>query len=789
MNQEIVTNQTQGAVPLNINLNMRILGFTGLILIIYYAFFNRGLYFRPELLISLVVVSIVFIVAAADIVIRGETDLFRFPIDYPVTVFAFTYLLALWGAVSKPEAVLGVLENFGYLAVFLLTCQVVRSWRLYRILLEFIFGGAILVSLIGLFSATGFINYPAAYVNKALLSTFQYENAFAIFLLVASIIGLSLFVQEEKSPVKDLWYLGGLALLNISLLGTASRAVWLMYPVLLFGWMIGLKKETRSRVFLLISYMLVGSIIVSRGFLARVQTGKGMPGLMFLVGGCLVILAGWMIIHRINRTISRKQSGQGVKKFWQGLGIFYLIAVLVIYGFYAVTSLPGGWDAVIGKDVTRQITSITGYDSSFQLRTVFYRDAIAIIKDHLLTGTGAGGWKALYHKYQSVPYVSNEVHNNFLQVMVETGIPGFLLYTAVWILSFYSAYRLFRHFRKDANWPLVWGVIISLAAICLHSAFDFDLSLPTLSMLTWIMFALVRNGHALAHKNGQASLISGSRRWILLIVGVGLGTAMLMQSYKLYNAGELGAEGAQAMTAGNIKLAEEKMRQAVLKDPYSGSYLTDLAKINLVYWLKDNDKERLKQGIVLAQQAVKKEPYNMELKTALITSYLMAGMSDEGIAEAESMVEANRFDIKAYEIMAGACVNAAMYYRQKDELAKEIIYINRVIAIPDELNKKRNKVIEVTKKAYRYDYLMDMTPPLLMAVGQANMLAGRLDIGMPYLEKASRDAKVGNDASAWLAAAYKKSGNTGRYEEIVKARTAKDKKFSVLPEQVEKIVK
>lgn len=788
MKQGLMKATTEAAAPLNLNLNLRMFGFAGLIVTIYYAFAGRGLYFKPELLPGLMMITVVFLFALGDAVIRGETDFYRFPADYLVTAVALVYLLAVFGAVSKPDAAVGALKYAGYLLVFCTTAQVVKSWQGYRRLLEFIYAGALMVALIGLFSATGHLKYPGAYNEKSILSTFQYQNALAIFLAVAFIITLSLWAAAERSPLKELWYIGGALLLNITLLGTQSRAVWMMFPVLLLVWIMGLPKERRLRNFFGIAYVLMASVLISRGFYSRAEAGWGAQALTLLLGGGLMSLAGWLVMHRANRLIRRKPMGTAVRKFWQGLGVVYVVAVLLVYAAYTVKSLPGGWDEVVPAAVTQQMGTVTGYDSSFQARIMFYRDALLIVKDYPLTGTGAGGWNALYHKYQSAPYIAAELHNGFLQVLVETGIVGFLVYTALWGVSFYSAYRLFRHFRKDRQWPLVWGVTVSLLAIALHSAFDFDLSLPTLCILTWMLFGLLRNGRQLARKKGEEIPLVGNRRWPVLIMGTALALAVLLPAYRLYGAGQTGAEGAQAMAAGDVGRAEEKMRSAAVQDPYSGSFPADLARINLVYWLKDGDPERLKQGILLAEQAVQKEPHNLQLKTNLITAYLTAGMNSEAAAEAERLAAANPFEIKAYEVLAGAGVDAAMYYKQKGELTKALIYLNKVDRLPAELNKKREQAVQASGKAYRYGWVLTPTPQLNLSFGQSCLLAGRTAEGIPYLETAAGDKKAGREAAAWLAAAYKAAGDAGKAAQLIAVRSGNDKDFKLLYDQVEKIL-
>lgn len=789
MEQQHIRDIENGPVSLNLNLNLRVFSFIGLILIIFYAFLGRGLYFKPELLTGLVVISAVFAFAVADIAVRGETDFYRFPVDYLITAMVLVYLLSVFEAVSRPDAILGALKYIAYSMAFFITCQSVRTWRSYRGIMEFLFAGTVTVALIGLLSATGHLVYPGAYYQKVIQSTLQYKNALAIFMAAGALICLALWVFTKKSLLQDLWYIEGLLAINIVLLGTQSRAVWMMYPVLLILLIIGLQNKERSRIFLPICYVLLASLLISRWFFARVETGQGGEALSILLGGILVTIAGWLIIRSVNRVIKRKTMAPAVKKFWQGVGVFYLAAVLAVYGYYSVKYLPGGWDTVVPAAVNEKLPTVTSSNPNFQARLLYSRDALKIIKVYPLSGAGAEGWKTLYHRYRSEPYATEEIHNGFLQVAVDTGIPGFLIYTAIWVVTLHSAYRLLKNFRKDPQWPLIWGVMVTLFAILLHSSFDFDLSFPALSIFTWTLFGLIRNGRLLARRNVQGADLRRGLRWLLPLLGVTMAVLVSIFSYGLYRAGELGAEGAQAMAAGETAVAEKKMREAIMKDPYSGTYLADLAKINMVYWLKDGDQERLQRGLDMARQAVQKEPHNIRLRESLIKCYLSAGEIDAAISEAERLVDVNPLEIKAYEVLAGAGLEGAMYYRQKGGVERAMIYLDKVVGIPVKMEERKNQVARNSGKAYRYIRFLEMTPRLNLAVGQAYLLTDNKSKGIPLLEKAILSNDVGMEAAAWLVVAYRNNGAIGKAGVLAREWMDRNEKFNLLIEKVEKTIK
>jgi hypothetical protein len=63
-----------------------------------------------------------------------------------------------------------------------------------------------------------------------------------------------------------------------------------------------------------------------------------------------------------------------------------------------------------------------------------------------------------------------EAHNDYLQILVETGVPGLLIALA-------AVVALFRAFRDDP-----W-ILAALAGVAFHSLLDFDLQVPALAVL------------------------------------------------------------------------------------------------------------------------------------------------------------------------------------------------------------------------------------------------------------------------------------------------------------------
>lgn len=126
-----------------------------------------------------------------------------------------------------------------------------------------------------------------------------------------------------------------------------------------------------------------------------------------------------------------------------------------------------------------------------------WKDTLGIIRDHLLTGIGTGAFEWVFPRYQSADLVMswNHVHNDYLELAAELGIPGFLIFCAFFILLFRYCLRGLSG-EKSAAWFNL-GVVMGILAFLIHGLTDFNFSIPANAMLFVFMTAvLFRSGEA-----------------------------------------------------------------------------------------------------------------------------------------------------------------------------------------------------------------------------------------------------------------------------------------------------
>lgn len=120
------------------------------------------------------------------------------------------------------------------------------------------------------------------------------------------------------------------------------------------------------------------------------------------------------------------------------------------------------------------------------------KDCLRIFSQRPVLGWGLGVFPTIYPKFRSF-YTNlfvNQAHNDYAQLLVETGLIGFGL--MLWFVI-----RLYRHgFPTSRRWEFKWDAAVSLAALLactamlLHSLVDFNLHIPANAAVFYLMCAL-----------------------------------------------------------------------------------------------------------------------------------------------------------------------------------------------------------------------------------------------------------------------------------------------------------
>ena len=132
----------------------------------------------------------------------------------------------------------------------------------------------------------------------------------------------------------------------------------------------------------------------------------------------------------------------------------------------------------VGLEGTSLLSQKLFRDHMFEGRNEITQSAEEMISTHPVTGYGLGSFAIVYPKFSHVErdYFVNHVHNDYLELIAETGFVGLALWALAIVVALPAVIRA----------PWAFGVI----AILIHSGTDFPLyRLPVVALLAMVLAA------------------------------------------------------------------------------------------------------------------------------------------------------------------------------------------------------------------------------------------------------------------------------------------------------------
>jgi tetratricopeptide (TPR) repeat protein len=193
------------------------------------------------------------------------------------------------------------------------------------------------------------------------------------------------------------------------------------------------------------------------------------------------------------------------------LGSVAVVAALLAVSLFLVG--PGGREQVDSRlhETVTQETGIAG-------RVSLWRGTSQMIRDFPLLGVGLGAWQDLFPRYRSAPWTAifyREAHNDYVELLAETGVIGFALLFLFFFLAGRIILSRLRLSSDNARLKaLVAMLVASLGAMTFHEFVDFNLQIPANALLFTVLLALALRVAAGSAEHGtafQRSEIRGQR--------------------------------------------------------------------------------------------------------------------------------------------------------------------------------------------------------------------------------------------------------------------------------------
>jgi O-antigen ligase len=221
--------------------------------------------------------------------------------------------------------------------------------------------------------------------------------------------------------------------------------------------------------------------------IALVMTGSrgAMLSLMVLIVFVMIVSAS----ARAEKESSSRESGRskfGIDAGWMKRAI---AAVALGIGLLIGVQVFGGEDAIL-----RLVDSVNSSDPT-NGRTHFWATTLGMIRDHPLLGVGLGAYSLAYTRYDTQGGVMRleQAHNDYLQVLADTGILGGALGVLFLVVLFRRAWRAIRskdRFRRG----VALGALAGCLSVLVHSIFEFALHTTANALLFLVIVALATLG-------------------------------------------------------------------------------------------------------------------------------------------------------------------------------------------------------------------------------------------------------------------------------------------------------
>lgn len=144
-------------------------------------------------------------------------------------------------------------------------------------------------------------------------------------------------------------------------------------------------------------------------------------------------------------------------------GLLLTAAMLVLITL-SVFSVPG---------IRTRIQSIADPTQS-ETRLNLWKTSVAIAKDHPYLGTGQDNFDYFFPKFKVAGFYDADVHphNDYLSVLVASGIPGLTFFLGMWWIVLRTGFKVFRLARTPAIRAIVSGASLSIVSLLVGSFFQ-----------------------------------------------------------------------------------------------------------------------------------------------------------------------------------------------------------------------------------------------------------------------------------------------------------------------------
>jgi tetratricopeptide (TPR) repeat protein len=147
------------------------------------------------------------------------------------------------------------------------------------------------------------------------------------------------------------------------------------------------------------------------------------------------------------------------------------------------------------KPVFQELLTITNLEAGSPAgRLSLWKSTLAMFADNPITGTGLNTFDFIYPQYRLPDLYRQAVyaHSDWLQLLAELGIIGFLIILSGLVIFFITARRGLALVKFEQNWikGLIVGGLSSVIVSSFHALVEFNIHIPAIAVLFVIIIAI-----------------------------------------------------------------------------------------------------------------------------------------------------------------------------------------------------------------------------------------------------------------------------------------------------------
>lgn len=149
------------------------------------------------------------------------------------------------------------------------------------------------------------------------------------------------------------------------------------------------------------------------------------------------------------------------------------------------------------NSIIRMFRTLNPRTVSIYERIEFCKDSLKLAQNHLIFGAGGNAFANHIKPYQTYTHGYNkESHSYILDLLLNYGIFGLLIYIAILVITILNAYKAIKKGRKEEgnnNIALYISILFGILLFTLHAMMDYDLNYLVTISIYYMIIAILNN--------------------------------------------------------------------------------------------------------------------------------------------------------------------------------------------------------------------------------------------------------------------------------------------------------